>query len=159
MTLDELENNLNTLPDRILSDAAHIVAETAVESFKENVRTKAYDGAPWKAAAKIKRTGSLLVQSGALVNSIRPYYVGTDKVIITAGGDKVTYAKVHNEGFTGPVAVAAHRRKTKKSGSVEIRAHTKNAAIPKRQFMGKSREALDKITERIKGYLSSKKYI
>jgi hypothetical protein len=52
MTLEELENNLSALPERILTDAAAIVAETATESFKDNFRKKAYDGAPWAPAKK-----------------------------------------------------------------------------------------------------------
>jgi hypothetical protein len=38
-------------------------------------------GNPWAPATKEKKTGSLLIQTGVLLNSIRPYYVGTDKAI------------------------------------------------------------------------------
>jgi phage gpG-like protein len=159
MTFEELENKLSGLPDRILSDAAEIVAETAVESFKGNFRRKGYDGNPWAPAAKGKKTGSLLIQSGSLMNSVRPFYIGTDKVIITAGGDKVTYAQVHNEGFAADVTVRAHVRKTKNRGSIQIGEHTRKMSIPKRQFMGKSAEAMKEIGERLKRYLSSIKHI
>jgi phage gpG-like protein len=159
MTFEELENKLSELPEEILSQAAEIVAETAVESFKGNFSVTGYDGNPWVPAAKEKKTGSLLIQSGALLNSVRPYYVGTDKVIIAAGEeDKVKYAKAHNEGFTGQATVKAHTRQTK-SAIVNVKEHTKNMALPKRQFMGKSNEALERIAERIKAYLASLKHI
>ena len=110
MNFNELENYLSSLPDKILDDAAEIVAETATSYYKERFREKAFDGNPWAPAKIPRRNGSLLIDSGNLMGSIRPAYVGRDKVVISAGNDKVDYAKVHNEGFTGRVTVPAHVR-------------------------------------------------
>ena len=103
MDFNELENYLGSLPDKILDDAAEIVAETATAYYKETFRRKAFDGNPWAPAKVPRQNGSLLIDSGNLLNSIRPAYVGRDKVVISAGNDKVDYAKVHNEGFIGRV--------------------------------------------------------
>jgi len=154
MTLEEFENYLQNLPDQVLSDAAEIVAETATESFKGNFKTKGFDGNPWQEAKVPKKTGSLLVTSGALLNSVRPSYIGKDKVVISAGNDKVPYAKAQNEGFSGQVTVPEHIRKTK-YGSVTVKTHDRKTNIPARQFMGQSVEAAKEIYKRLQGYMKT----
>lgn len=108
MDFSELENYLTTLPDQILDEAADIVAKTATSYYKQRFTEKSFDGNPWAPAKVPRRNGSLLIDSGNLLNSIRPAYIGRDKVVISAGSDKVGYAKAHNEGFIGSVAVPAH---------------------------------------------------
>ena len=75
MNIKELEAYLSSLPDKVMGDAAEIVAETATEYFKETFRKKAFDGNPWTPARTAKRRGSLLIESGAMMNSIRPLVV------------------------------------------------------------------------------------
>ena len=87
-----------------------------------------------------RANGSLLVDSGHLLNSIRPAEVSARKVVISAGNDDVLYAKVHNEGFSGSVVVKAHDRTGKKGRQYVVKQHTRKALIPQRQFMGESRE-------------------
>ncbi|MCM0719336.1 phage virion morphogenesis protein [Parabacteroides sp. W1-Q-101] len=157
MNFNELENYFSTLPDKVLADAAEIVAETATTYYKESFRKKAFDGNPWKEAAVPRRNGSLLIDSGNLMGSIRPAYVGPDKVVISAGNEKVDYAKVQNEGFTGQVTVPAHVRHTSKYGNVEVREHTRMANIPARPFMGPSDELADEIHRRLEGYIDKLK--
>lgn len=154
MDFNELENYLTQLPDRILKEASEIVAETATEYFKERFTEKSFDGHTWP-LGKPKKRGSLLVDSGNLLNSIRPTYIGADKVVISAGNMKVDYAKIHNEGFVGPVIIPAHTRRTRRSGSVPVKAHTRQVNIPKRPFMGKANELADKIHGRLEIYINS----
>lgn len=154
MDFNELENYLRELPDRVLEDASQIVAETATEYYKERFREKAFDGAAWLVAKARKRTGSLLVASGSLLGSIRPSYVGKDKVVISAGNVKVDYARVHNEGYTGDVIVPSHTRRTRKGGETMVRQHTRHVDIPRRQFMGEAGELADRIHERLEEYIS-----
>lgn len=157
MDFNELENYLSSLPGKILDDAAEIVAETATEYYKGRFREKAFDGNPWAPAKAPRRNGSLLIDSGNLLNSIRPAYVGRDKVVISAGNDKVDYAQTHNEGFTGQVTVPAHVRHTSKYGNVQVRQHIRHANIPARPFMGESDELADKMHDRLEGYISTLK--
>lgn len=125
---------MNTVPD--------LVAELAVDYFKERFRYKEFDGKGWPAPGRgYRRTnGSLLVDTGHLLNSIRPAEVSMHKVVISAGNDNVLYAKVHNEGFAGSVVVKAHDRTSKKGKQYVVKQHTRKALIPQRQFMGESRE-------------------
>lgn len=74
MNIKELNNYLQSLPEEIISDAAEIVAETATEYYKSAFKKKAFDGNPWTPAKVPKTTGSLLIDSGALVQ----YQTGGD---------------------------------------------------------------------------------
>ena len=150
MNLKEFNNYLQSLPEEILPDAAEIIAETATEHFKQAFKVKAFDGNPWPAASKPRSNGSLWIDSGALVNSIRPSEVSAQRVVISAGNDKVDYAAVHNEGFNGTVAVPEHTRK-----GAPVKAHTKTVSMPRRQFMGDSETLVDLIHQRIEGYIDS----
>jgi phage gpG-like protein len=153
MTLEELENYMRQLPEEILSQAAEIVAETAVESFKGSFSRKAFDGNPWAPAKTPKKKGSLLITSGELLNSVRPDYVGTDRVVIAAGNGKVDYAKVQNEGFTGNVTVPEHTRHTR-YGAHKVKTHTRSTNIPARPFMGNSSEVIEEIHKRIEDFIN-----
>lgn len=150
MELQELTAFLENLPEMIINDAPDIVAETATEYFKETFTQKAFDGNPW-APGKPKRRGSLLIDSGALLGSIHPSVISPQRVVIEAGNAKVTYAKVHNEGFDGQVAVPAHTRTTK-TGEVPVRAHTRTMHAIQRQFMGNSTELNQRIHDRLQSY-------
>ena len=99
MNIKELNNYLQSLPEEIISDAAEIVAETATEYYKSAFKKKAFDGNPWTPAKAPKTTGSLLIDSGALVNSIRPAVITPQRVVMSSGNEKIDYAQVHNEGF------------------------------------------------------------
>lgn len=156
MTIEELKEYLQSLSDEILAEAAEIVAETATEYYKETFKKKAFDGNPWSPAVCPRKNGSLLIDSGALLNSIRPAVVTPERVVISAGNDKVDYAQTHNEGFGGSVSIPAHIRHTKRK-EVKVKAHTRRTNIPKRQFLGNSAELNKKIQERIKNYIESKK--
>jgi phage gpG-like protein len=179
MTIDDLAQYLDMIPDDVFEAVPDIVAETATEYFKESFTLKEFDKNPWEKAKKPKTTGSLLVESGNLVNSIRPAVISRERVVISAGNDKVEYAKVHNEGFTGPVTIPAHNRKTNQrsvevpeytrkngvtvkahtwqlpGGEQQVSQHTINQNIPKRPFMGNSAELFDMIKERIDAFLQS----
>jgi phage gpG-like protein len=94
-----------------------------------------------------KKQRKLLVKSGNLRRSIRYRVSGNT---ITFFSD-MPYAQVHNEGgkVQYTAKVKAHTRKTKKSGKVQVKAHTRQAnyVMPKRQFMGYSKEFEEEIVE------------
>lgn len=154
MNINELNNYLQTLPEAIMNEAAEVVAETATEYFKDSFKKKAFDGNPWKPAKIHKGKGSLLIDSGALLNSIRPVVISPELVTISAGNEKVEYAQAHNEGFAGDAAVPAHVRQTR-SGKVQVKAHTRRVNIPKREFMADSKELNGMIHKRLEGYVRS----
>lgn len=154
MNIKELNKYLKSLPGEILPDAAQIVAETATEYYKSAFKKKAFDGNPWTPAKVPKKTGSLLIDSGAMLNSIRPAVISPHRVVISAGNEKVDYAQAHNEGFKGVVSVPAHTRKTRR-GIVPVREHSRRTNIPRREFMGDSEELNERIHARIQEYINS----
>lgn len=151
MTFDQLGEYFARLPETIMDDVPDIVAETAIEYYKGTFDKKAFDGNPWKEALKPRTNGSLMVDSGSLVNSITVSLVSRQKVVISAGNDKVPYAKAHNEGFTGPVNVSQFTDKNGKN----VKAHTRAMDLPQRQFLGKSDELALLLYERLEAYLKT----
>ena len=154
MTINELTDYFAALPDEIFDVVPELIAETATEYYKESFTRKGFDNNPWVPAKRDKTTGSLMVESSNLVNSIRPAIVSREKVIISAGNDKVPYAQAHNEGYTGPVTIPAHTRVTKK-GPVDVGSYVMNQNIPARPFLGESEELFTLLQNRIDAYLES----
>lgn len=169
MTFEEFIRHINGLSEKIRSAVPGMVAETAGDYFKESFTRKGFDGKDWAPAKVKKQHGSLLVNSSKLLGSIHPAIVSPERVVISAGGGQVTYARVHNEGYEGEVDVAEHDREIKiKSKAVKgkkkrkpetkvckVRAHTRNVSIVKRQFMGEAVELNKLIYDRISGYLQT----
>ena len=153
--MQNIEQEIAAMMDEICEESSEIIAEEATEYFKERFTEKEWDGTPWPPAKSPKRSGSLLVRSSALLNSIRPTEVTKDRVVITAGNQKVTYAQVHNEGFSGKVNVDAFTRNVK-GKTQQVRAHTRNTTIPKRQYMGETEELDERILGRIETLIESK---
>lgn len=151
MTFDELGDYFAGLPEEIMTDVPDIVAETAIEYFKGTFDKKAFDSNPWKEAKKPRTNGSLMVDSGSLVNSITASLISRQKVVISAGNDKVPYAKAHNEGVAETVNV---KQFTDKNGKT-VKAHTREANLPQRQLIGKSDELSVILYERIEAYLKT----
>ena len=150
----KIDKLLENCMEEIMQGTAQIVAETSVEYFQDTFRHKAFDGNPWAPPRVPKRSGSLLVQSGALLNSIRPVLVSPERIVIAAGNEKVDYAQVHNEGFKGSVTVPAHIRHTRR-GDQTVRQHTRRVNIPQRQFIGAARELETELQKRIETYVES----
>lgn len=150
----KIDKLLENCMEEIMQGTAQIVAETSVEYFQNTFRTKKFDGNPWAPPRVPKRSGSLLVQSGALLNSIRPVLVSPERIVIAAGNEKVDYARVHNEGFKGSVTVPAHIRHTRR-GDQTVRQHTRSVNIPQRQFIGNARELETELQKRIEAYVES----
>ena len=138
----EIDKLLEKRMEEILQGTAEIVAETSVGYFQDTFRL--FRSPAW----------SLLVQSGALLNSIRPVVVTPGRIVIAAGNEKVDYARVHNEGFKGAVAVPAHIRHTRR-GDQSVRQHTRRVNIPRRQFIGDARELETELQKRIETYVES----
>lgn len=134
-----------------------VIAETATEYYKQAMINKSWDGSPWPPygnPSKEPSRGSLLMRTNNLFSTIRPSVVEEGKVIISAGGAKVPYARVHNEGLRvrGVQNVRAHnRRRPGGLRSVQVQAHTRKVdfQMPRRQFMGFTQELKQSIESRI----------
>lgn len=153
-----IEKELIGLKNEILEAVPDIIAETAVEYFQDTFRTKAFDGTPWpdfSPGYKHRTNGSLLIDSAALLNSIRPSLISRDLVVISAGNEKVGYAQAHNEGFVGSVVVPSHKRTSKKGKEHTVKQHSMSMRLPQRQFLGDSKELQQQLHDRIEGFINS----
>lgn len=116
-----------------MQDIAQIAAATGVSVFKQAFRDKKFNRQPWIEAKRDPGTGSLMLRSGALMNSIRASQITPEGVTFSAGNDKVAYAQVHNEGGRA--------------------GRGKGFMMPKRQFMGESEDFDDKFKKRVESYM------
>lgn len=157
---EEIQAEIDQIMDDICEATSDIIVEEATEYFKERFDVKAFDGNPWVPAKRPKKSGSLLVQSSNLVNSIKPIEANKERVVIATTGEVVNkYARVHNEGFEGDVDVAPFTRmaKTRDGKRVEqqVKVHTRHMRIPQRQFMGQAEELNERIRTRVETYIDS----
>ncbi|MBE0649661.1 MAG: hypothetical protein IH595_02360 [Bacteroidales bacterium] len=136
MTIDELNQYFEQLPDKVLDGAAHIVAETATEYYKEAFTKKEFGGKPWEPNKHPKQKGSLMIESGNLMNSIHPAVISPGKVVISAGNDKVPYAQIQNEGGTTHPTVTPKMRAWAKAMAGEgFRASVKKQSLYQERLM------------------------
>lgn len=130
-------------------ELAHQAGKDYMEHFQKSFDNEgftddklvAWDGRSRKDKNKKKR--NLLVKTGRLRRSLKKKVRGTRVLIYSA----TPYAEIHNEGGTikKTVKVRSHKRKSKrgrKKKVSQVKAHTRNmnTKIPKRQFMGESRQ-------------------
>lgn len=141
--------------------APQVLAETAVEYYKERFRLKNWDGAPWPPLSKRykPKKGSMMIRTAKLMNSINSR-IAKDRVVISAGNSRVPYAKIHNEG--GEIQLRARsetfrRNRARggrfKKGTSSGRGFSFRASkirIPRRQFMGHSNQLNERIIRRFK---------
>jgi|WetSurMetagenome_2_1015567.scaffolds.fasta_scaffold00003_164 hypothetical protein len=169
-SVKEIEDFFDNLTnDFFRKQVPNIIAEKATQFFQERFSTKEWDGVPWPEVKTPVTRGTLMVRSGALVNSIKPKTVTSEKVVISAGSDKVPYAKPHNEGGTIEVPVTAKMRKfawamhlsqqiegedekdTPWKGLALTKKEKLQIKMPERRFMGPSAKLNEILIEAFKG--------
>lgn len=160
-TFKDIDDFFNKLSNEFLKEQVpKIIAEKATEFFKERFTTKEWDGTPWPETKTPVKRGTLMVRSGALVNSIKPKTITAEKVVISGGSDKVNYARAHNEGETIVVPVTPKMRKfawamhyqeagddkkanTRWKGLAMTKKESLTIKLPMRRFMGPSEKLKD----------------
>ena len=156
--MEQMKNLSEKLSRAITEGVPQVVAETAAEYFRQSFTRKGFDGKPWKPWANSYRhrtNGSLMIDTAALLNSIRPSLISPTKVVIQAGNSKVGYAKVHNEGFIGSVVVKSHTRRGRNGKPQSVRQHSRRMSIPQRQFMGNAKELDRLLKQDVEEYMKS----
>jgi phage gpG-like protein len=152
----EIDDFFDKLTNEFLKkNVPNIIAEKATDFFKERFTTKEWDGDPWPETKTPIKRGTLMVRSGALVASIKSKTVTSERVVISAGSDKVQYPRIHNEGGTINIPVTPKMRKfawamhykevgedkkanTPWKGLALTKKETIEVTIPRRRFMGPS---------------------
>lgn len=129
-----------------------ILGNEVVNFAHDNFDRQSFNGIAWQKRKNPTKWGkrddegwSLLIQTGKLRRSIRVSQILQDRVIITAGGADVPYAKAHNEGVSGMVEqnVKPFTRRSKKGKlhGVDGFKRTIYQNIPKRQFISGTNES------------------
>lgn len=125
------------------------IGEEAINFAKDNFRRQGFKDAilmKWrrrKSGAPRNQGRAILVDTGQLKRSIRITRIspGGNRIYI---GSNVKYAQIHNEGgrVSGTASVRSHYRRTRSGARARVRAHSRNVnfRMPKRQFIGPSRE-------------------
>jgi hypothetical protein len=128
-----------------------MAGKKALQFIDGNFRNQSWEGIPWKRRRGGKRNKgrALLIDRGILRRGNK-FAAGAGTVRVY---NDVRYAAVNNNGFNGSVSIPAHTRrlygkfktsslKTRKArltkqerGSADVKAHTRNMRIPRRQFM------------------------
>jgi phage gpG-like protein len=143
---------------QVLDKAPVELGLNAVDFFVGSFKNQGWQGATfqrWPARKvnnwnKRNNTGrSILIQSGRLRRSIRVTSSSTTQVTI---GTDVPYARVHNEGYKGPVKQQVKSFTRKNRSNVKSFSRTINQNIPQRKFMGES----PILTEQLKRKLETK---
>lgn len=101
------------------------------EEFDKNFRRKAFFDRRWKPRQALKARGSLLLVTGALRRSIRA--METDSGVRFSSS--MPYASAHNEGGVLRQHVRQHTRMVK-GRDIPVKGHSRNVAMPQRQFIG-----------------------
>ena len=170
--IQQLDAAIKAVMPVIVAKGGAIVVEQANEAFLEQGWTDT-ELEPWtpRKNQEAKDQGrAILVKTGRLRRSIR--VVSTTADTVTIGSD-VPYAKVHNEGYTGTAEISSYSRnsfykaqassiKTRRVRTVtgiasthQVKAHTKQMRIVKRQFLGKSHRQDIKIVDMIEQEFSN----
>lgn len=112
--------------------------EISIRFINGNFRAQGWQGQnfqPWQPLKKPRQGGSILRKTGHLAGSFF-FTISPGQAHVKT---LVPYAKAHNEGFKGTVNIPAHVRKIKTvkgiGKEVDVRAHTRNMNLPKRQMM------------------------
>ncbi len=136
-----------------------IVANTAIENFQDNFFKQSFDGIPWLKVKNKPNDHTTLRASGKLFNSINAKLISSNRVIISAGGSQIPYARIHNEGGTitrdARSETFVRNRDAKKrftKGTTKGRGFTFSAytyTMPKRQYMGITETLKNQIRDRI----------
>lgn len=128
-----------------------MAGKKALRFIDGNFRKQSWEGIPWKhrRGGKRNKGRALLIDKGFLRRG-NNFRSGSGQVTVF---NYVKYAAAHNNGFSGAVNIKAHTRrlfgkykasslKTKKAstkkqykGDAQVKAHSRNMRIPRRQFM------------------------
>lgn len=132
---DAVADAMRGIPQLVATEAVNFSKERFVQQNWVDATTEPWRKRKVKRRSKTRERGAVLVSSGRLKRSIRKVLVASDMVII---GSDVPYAQIHNDGFRGRETVKAHKRKSRKGRSTEVKSFTRSMNMPRRRFIGQS---------------------
>ena len=131
--LDRVSRTIKTLPQRAATDAVNF----SKQRFRDqNWLDNTTENWPRRKGRKKRPGRNILTDTARLRRSIRKVVVTSSYAII---GTDVPYARAHNEGFRGNVAIKAHQRtRPTRGGRAQVKAHVRKVNLPRRRFIGAS---------------------
>lgn len=132
---------------QLYQKAPRAIGAIAVNLFKDNFSKQGFqddegDVQKWAERKNDPDPGrGILMKTGRLRDSIRIIHATSRTITI---GSRLSYAKIHNEGFRGGVSVRGFHR-TRNNQREQVRPQTRRIKMPKRQFIGDSRALTKRI--------------
>lgn len=124
------------IPRELLQNILSDMKVELTEMFDRNFERKGFFGENWTPRKNSAAKGSLLHVTGKMRRSIRPAIRGKG-IHFTS---PLPYTETHNKGGTFAQSVRSHTRTSKTGKSYTVKAHSRTVIMPKRQFIGDSRE-------------------
>lgn len=159
--LVEVEQRLARLADRLgdltpLMDIIGMEIEVDIEENFEGEHSPA--GIPWPKSRRARETGGKTLTDTRRLRGSMTHNAAPRRVEV---GTNVVYARRHNDGWSGTEQVASHQRTMREVFGVElaepivvtVKAHSRKANTPKREFIGVSANGLDGIRGHVADYL------
>jgi phage gpG-like protein len=125
--------------------------KAAMAFIDSNFRKQSWEGTPWRKRKGGKRNkGRALLMNRGTLRRGNKFKTGDGTTTLY---NDVPYAAAHNNGFHGPVNIKAHKRRTYRkaklssvatrrtrtakvsTGSSDVKAHSRNMHINRRQYM------------------------
>jgi len=118
-----LIQSTNLLSSQMIERLRKVVAKLAVELVAKVKSEKLSD------QVLHVRTGRLRRSITFRLNNSMP------NTATATVGTNVSYARIHEYGFKGPVNVRTYMRKAANGGEVVVKAHVRNVNMPERSFL------------------------
>lgn len=145
--------------EHLKRDLPQVLANDSVRFFNDSFNKQAWDGAKWQKLKKPRKGGTILVKTGRLKRSIKVQSASFKIIKVISN---TPYSQIHNEGFKGVEKVKSHTRRIgvvrklgKAAGVTDVASHTRKMNMPKRQFMGDSKELTKQHVVKIEKALST----
>ncbi len=131
------------IPRELIQNILSDMKVELTEMFDRNFERKGFFGEKWTPRKNSAAKGSLLHVTGKMRRSIRPAIRGNG-IHFTS---PLPYTETHNKGGTFSQSVRSHTRTSKAGKSYTVKAHSRTMIMPRRQFIGDSREVQQAIKE------------
>lgn len=159
----EIERALATVIGRVsdmapLMDIIGVYLEDDARDNFEGEHSPA--GVPWKPSQRALATGGKTLQDSRILFQSITHKAGPRSVEV---GTNIVYARRHNQGWNGTEQVRAHVRVMRSVFGVplpepiraNVKAHSRKANTPKREFLGISPGAQQDILGEVADYLGA----
>lgn len=152
-SLDELQRALVATFDKVQDKQGLMeeIAQALVSSTTARFRAEtAPDGNRWEPSIRAQETGDLTLTDRGILRGSITYALGTRRIEV---GSNESYAGVHQDGFDGVVAIAAHTRRMvsafgkplKQPKTVNVRSFKRKMSLVARPYLGLSAADKDEI--------------